>query len=294
MVQIGRVKRTAVCQTRGELAIGLVRQVTELSQNRARRLFELGTVYVNGELCLDWRRTLNHNDELSIDTDRKAPRRLPTFDLSRVVHVDHSFMVVDKPANIVSVPPTPTGEPTLLDLLSKAYPETRERGTVVPLHRLDRETRGLMLFGFSNGRTAQLLEQFRQHKITRCYYAIVDGDFTLTRLAGEIDVSRVAYGGTRQKRYAETAFETVQRGRRSLIICRPYTGRYHQLRIQLADAGHPIIGDQVHGPPSTGRSPLGLQSFSLHLTRPEDGEPLTWQIDLDPELAAMLQPLEQP
>jgi 23S rRNA pseudouridine1911/1915/1917 synthase len=294
MVQIGRIKLAVRCEKAGEPAIGPVRRAAALSQNKARKLFATGKVYVDGELCLDWRFPLAQGSEVTVDTNRRAPRRLPTIDKDIVIHTDRSFVVVNKPAGVVSVPPTRTGEATLLDLLGRLLGPNHHGGALRPLHRLDRETRGLMLFGFANGQPDQLRRQFERHEVERSYYAVVEGPMESALLSGEIDVGRRQFGGGKEMRFAETDVEAVRRaGPRTLVRCRPRTGRYHQLRIQLAAAGHPIVGDGTHG--RGGKFPLALQSFSLTLRRPEDGQQMSWDLPLDAALESLLQvPQESP
>lgn len=289
MVQIGRIKVSARCGQDGEPAIGPVRHATGLSQNKARKLFTMGKVYVDGTICLDWRQPLCAGNEVTVDTDRRAPHRLPTIDSSLLVHSDRSFIVVNKPAGVVSVPPTRTGEPTLLDLLAGLLGSDHPGGKLCALHRLDRETRGLMLFGLANGDPDHLRRQFQQHQVARAYYAVVEGNMESALLKGEIDVGRQRYGGSEKSQYAETDVEVVRPGvTRALVLCRPRTGRYHQLRIQLAAAGHPIVGDRIHGR-GKGATPLALQSFLLSVRRPEDDRTLTWELPLDPHLEGLLQ-----
>ncbi len=294
MVQIGRIKLAVRCEEAGEPAIGPVRRAASLSQNKARKLFATGKVYVDGELCLDWRLPLALNSEVTVDTNRRAPRRMPTIDLGVVLHTDRSFVVVNKPAGLVSVPPTKTGEPTFLDLLARVMGSDHDGGELLPLHRLDRETRGLMIFGLANGEPEQLRRQFERHQVERAYYAVVEGPMESALLRGKIDVGRRQFGGGKQMRFAETDVEAVRRGHsRTLVVCRPRTGRYHQLRIQLAASGHPIVGDSDHG--RGGKLPLALQSFSLTLRCPEDGQKMAWELPLDDALESLLQaPQESP
>lgn len=289
MVQIGRIKLAVRCQEAGEPAIGPVRRAADLSQNKARKLFSTGKVYIDGALCLDWRLPLTVGSEVTVDTDRRAPHRLPTISRDVLVHTDRSFIVVNKPAGVVSVPPTRTGEATLLRLLADLLGTDHQGGELRALHRLDRETRGLMLFGLAHGDPDHLRRQFERHQVARAYYAVVEGLMEGALLSGEIDVGRQQFGGPRQSRFAETEVEAVRQGaHRTLVVCRPHTGRYHQLRIQLAAAGHPILGDRVHGRKGPGSVPLALQSFSLSLRRPEDGSRMSWKLPLDPALESLL------
>jgi len=298
MVRLGRIRATGRVETDGEIAISVVRRLAELSQNQARRLFELGKVYAGRSPCLDWRARLSAGTLVSIDTDRKRASRLVGLEENRIIHVDSSIVVVDKPTDIVSVPPTRTGEPTLLDLLAEHLAPRPGSPRLVPLHRLDRETCGLMLFGIQGAHLAPLRRQVESHAMERAYYAVVHGQMESCTLSGPIDVTRRKWSGKTQVRYAETCVVALRRGPGvTLVDLRPNTGRFHQLRIQLAAAGHPIVGDRQHlgargaairNPQSAVRNRLALQSFHLSLVHPETGKTMSWTLTLDAFLEGLL------
>lgn len=267
-------------------AIGVVRGHTGLSQSKARRLFELGKVYLDGAPCLDWRTAVEAGVEVSVDTDRRRPDRLIEVTGASIVYQDNAVVVADKPAGIVSVPPTSTGEPTLLDRLIML---TDSR--LLPLHRLDRDTSGLMVFGKEGADLEPLRRQFASHQAKRLYYAVVHGTARDCTLAGEIDVTR--RGGRPMFRHAVTHVRVLRTADQlSLVQCTPETGRWHQLRIQLANAGWPIVGETLHCPPDSplprATSRLALQSYSLSLLHPTTGDAMQWEIPLDAELSALL------
>jgi 23S rRNA pseudouridine1911/1915/1917 synthase len=258
MVRVGRLKKDGAAAADGELAISVVRRLTGLSQNQARTLFAKGKVQVRAEPCTAWATPLRAGDLVSIDTDRKDPRKLPKLAPDAIVHLDSAIVVVNKPAGLVSVPPTRTGEPTLLDLLTRLLAGLEGSPEPLPLHRLDRGTSGLMVFGIAGAPMAALRKQFETHEVRRAYYAVVQGRMPAGTLAGEIDVSRVRFGGEKQTRFARTEVTVLETSdETSLLICRPGTGRFHQLRIQLAAAGHPILGETEHLPPPVVGRPDG-------------------------------------
>ena len=284
----------------GEPAIAVVRRLAELSQNQAKKLFSGGKVYVESLPCLSWFQPLAEGTEVSIDTDRKNPRKLVRLKQNPIVHFDRYYAVINKPAGLVSVPPTRTGEPTLLDQLPEFLKDRPGPPRPIPLHRLDRETCGLMVFGLEAGDpTAShaplqaLRRQFGDHSVGRSYYAVVQGHLDSCRLSGEIDVTRGRFGGKQQRKKAITEVEHVScAGPGTLVICRPLTGRWHQLRIQLSQAGHPIVGEREHLPPdcrpAVSSARLALQSFRLRLKHPESGKERTFEIPLDPDIEAIL------
>lgn len=287
MVQIGPYQFKLRAEEAGP-AIGLVRQHTGLSQNKARKLFDLGKVYLEGAPCLDWRTPVEPGQEVSVDTNRRRPGRMVQVTADCVVYRDDSIVVVDKPHGIVSVPPTPTGEPTLLDRVSSLLGVP-----LLPLHRLDRDTSGLMVFGVRGASLDRLRTQFSNHTVQRLYYAVVQGTARDCTLAGDIDVTRPGRGGPPIIRRAVTHVERVRlAGQFSLVRCIPETGRWHQIRIQLAQAGWPIVGETLHLPQGfrqpSGRSPLALQSYSLSLAHPGDGGQMQWELSLAQHLATAL------
>jgi len=293
MVQIARVCGKTTAAADDEPAIQAVRRIATLSQRQARVLFETGKVYVDSLPCSDWRRPLRAGAVVSVDTDRRRPSRQAGLEPSRVLDVSRSLVVVDKPPLLVSVPPTRTGEPTLLDLLTELLASHPGSPRPVALHRLDRETSGLMLFGLAGGDLAPLRHQFERHEVEREYYAVVAGAAGNMTLAETIDVTRLRYGGQPARRFAVTEVEPVrQAGAVTLVRCRPRTGRYHQIRIQLAAAGHPLLGEKEHTLPGyrppLHASRLALQSYRLTFRHPDRGHNVTWELPVDPYLEELV------
>jgi len=297
MVQVGRLKLSIVADSGDAPLIHWVRRAPlngtspapGLSQNQARKLIETGKVYVGRELAADWRAVVPAQALVTVDTDRRKPQRIPSFDGTRIIYNDAALVVVNKPAGVVSVPPTRTGETTLLDLLCRTL------GTVIAVHRLDRETSGLMLFAASKEAASILLDRFKSHSIERAYYAVVEGHPEPGLVEGRIDVTRTEYSSQRQTRHAVTRIEVVRRtGPLSLLTCTPGTGRYHQLRIVLSGLGTPIVGEKAHLPegfkPAFQLPRLALQSFAMSLRHPLTDQPMHWELPLDPELEAILSP----
>jgi 23S rRNA pseudouridine1911/1915/1917 synthase len=277
-----------------EPAIGWVRRGRSLSQREARALFASGKVYLDDALCLDPRQPVPAGAVVSVDTDRRAPRKLCCLPDERILYRDGWLVVVDKPAGLVSVPPTRTGEPTLLDLLEAGLARLEGRPVrLVPLHRLDFETSGLMAFGRQGADLTRLQEQFKRHEVERTYLALVAGRPEDGLLAGDIDVTRSRFRGRPQSRFARTRIRVLEAaGPVSLVECRPETGRFHQLRIQLANAGHPILGEREHLPPGY-RSPLRaarlmLRSSALSLRHPDSGQKMSWIVARDAEMLRLL------
>jgi RluA family pseudouridine synthase len=270
--------------------MGWVRQLTGAGQNEAKRLIQQGKVHVNGRMELSPFQIIASGIDITVDTDRRRPRRQVEFGRGNILFLDEVLIIVEKPSGLVSVPPTPTGEPTLLDHLN----DLLESGTpqAKAVHRLDRGTSGLMVFGREGPALSALAGQFRGHQVDRRYLAVVAGNMQDQQLEGSIDVSRTRFSSRRQEQLAATRFRRVRAGNgRTLMECRPETGRFHQLRIQLAMAGHPIVGDREHGTqesPATSKR-LALHSAYLRLRHPSSGLWMEFESPLPEDLGRLLE-----
>ncbi|MEX2025170.1 MAG: RluA family pseudouridine synthase [Thermoleophilaceae bacterium] len=187
-----------------------------------------------------------------------------------VVFEDEHLLVVDKPAGLVVHPGAGVRSGTLVDALAGKLaggPEPERPGVV---HRLDRDTSGLMVLARSEQAHAALQEAIRHREVEREYLALVDG--APDARSGTIDAPIGRDRGNRtvmstrtdKPRRAVTHFERVEAlGRRTLLRVTLDTGRTHQVRAHMAAIGHPICGDQAYGGHACGRE-LGLTRQFLH------------------------------
>lgn len=220
---------------------------------------------------------------------------MPTAEEPELLHVDAHVVVVRKPAGIASVPfpgdPATAREWTLVDLLAR-----RLGGRAVRVvQRLDRETSGVLVFARTREAEERLRHQFRQHRVQRLYLALAHGAVraaTIRSLLAE-DRGDGRRGSTHNARLGRLAITHVTplaalRGA-TVVRCRLETGRTHQIRIHLAERGHPLVGERVYGGmPPAARIPaprLMLHAALLGFVHPAREEPLCF---LDPPPAAFL------
>jgi 23S rRNA pseudouridine1911/1915/1917 synthase len=214
----------------------------------------------------------------------------------RIVHLDDSLAVVDKPAGLV-VHPAPSHQgPTLVDELGEilAGGADPERPGIV--HRLDKETSGLLVVARDDATHAALQEQVRKREVERVYLALASG--RLASRTGTIDAPigrasrqrhRMAVSGA-ASRQARTHFEVLELlSAESYVEVKLETGRTHQIRAHFGAIGHPLIGDTTYG----GEQRYGLQRQFLHAHRlafahPLSGEALSFRSELPADLAAVL------
>ena len=214
----------------------------------------------------------------------------------RVVYQDEALAVVDKPAGLV-VHPAPSHEgPTLVDELGDLLGGGAEPERPGIVHRLDKDTSGLLVVARSDEAHAALQELVRRREVERAYLALARG--RLASRTGTIDAPigratrqrhRMAVSGAAQ-RVARTHFEVLE-----LLPAETYleakleTGRTHQIRAHFAAIGHPLVGDATYG----GELKYGLGRQFLHAHRlafvhPETGKALSFVSELPSDLAAAL------
>jgi 23S rRNA pseudouridine1911/1915/1917 synthase len=219
-----------------------------------------------------------------------------TGDGIEVVFSDESLVVVDKPAGLVVHPaPGHRGE-TLVDAL-RGVAGGGDPGRPGIVHRLDRDTSGLMIVARSESAHRELARQVRRREVRREYIALVEGH--LASRTGTIDApvgrdhrarERMTVGG-RQPREARTHF-TVREvlPEDTLVDVRLETGRTHQIRTHFAAISHPVCGDPRYG--HAGRHGLArqfLHSTRLAFSHPITGEPLSFESPLPGDLATALE-----
>lgn len=268
------------------------------SRAEAQRLIEAGRVTVNGEERVK-RHRVSPGDlvEARLPAEPSGPALRPEDLGVPVVHADDYLLVVDKPAGMVTHPSRGHSTGTLVHgLLSGgiAGGEDPQRPGIV--HRLDRDTSGLMLVARGEKAHRRLGRMMRDREVDRRYLALVHGPFppalTVDRPLGRDPRRRTrqavrATGG----REAITHFRLLEQlGPVALVEARLETGRTHQVRVHLESAGHPVVGDPVYG---MGRDPRGLSRQFLHayqlaFRHPMTGEDLRFESPLPADLAAAL------
>lgn len=197
-----------------------------------------------------------------------------------VIHRDHAILVVDKPPGLLSVPGK--GEhlaDCLMSRVQAAFPEA------LLVHRLDRDTSGVMVFALSPQAQRHLGLQFERRHVRKTYVARVQGH--IAESTGTVDLPLAVDWPNRprqrvdfeQGRPAQTDWRVVRReaGGTTRVRLTPHTGRSHQLRVHMLAIGHPILGDPLYAEGAARDWPrLMLHSESLRLRHPEGGKGMTF------------------
>jgi 23S rRNA pseudouridine1911/1915/1917 synthase len=253
----------------------------ESSGRRLREWLRAGRVRVNDRVARDGRTPVDPADRVAL-----GPVPPPAFPPAlRRVHEDDTLVVVDKPAGLLTIATEDERHRTAYRLLWDYLAAGRPPRRPFIVHRLDRETSGLVVLAKSAAAKRHLQAQFEARTAERVYVAVVQGSVaedrgTLRSTLAEDRGLRVrpvrrpgrARPGSRPGRPAVTHYRVLARGAHTTLLELTLgTGRRHQLRVQLAEIGHAIVGDAAHG---GRRSPLGrlcLHATRLRLVHPASG-----------------------
>lgn len=208
-----------------------------------------------------------------------------------LLHQDNHLLVLYKPAGLL-VQGDETGDPCLLDLGKRWIRDNFQKPGRVYLglvHRIDRPVAGVVLFCRTSKAAARLSDQFRRGTVRKRYLAVVEGRVALKsgRLVHHLErrddrSSRVVACPTETSREARLSFEVLDAGSsRSLLLVHLETGRRHQIRLQLAHCGHPILGDLRYGASyPLEQKQIALLAWELSVGHPTGGHSITFQSPL--------------
>jgi 23S rRNA pseudouridine1911/1915/1917 synthase len=317
------------------LAAGLRGLIPSQSWSQVHRRVAARRVRINGELCLDPARRLKEGDTVELLDRAEPPLREQEAILIR--YLDEHVVVVEKlsgintarhPAERAWSERRKALSPTLEDLVPKliARREGRVRKGPLPrlrvVHRLDKETSGLVVFARTVTAERELGKQFHRHTVVRRYLAIVSGALEAQTICSRLvrdrgDGRRGSTGTLGQGKEAVTHVEVVERlPGYTLASCRLETGRTHQIRIHLAERGHPVCGEKVYNRPLFSRdaersasdalrsasrlntvgveaSRLALHATELGFVHPTTKQTMHWTMPLPPDLTEFLETLRR-
>jgi 23S rRNA pseudouridine1911/1915/1917 synthase len=203
-------------------------------------------------------------------------------------------VVVDKPAGMVVHPAPGHVRGTLANAVLGLDPD----GFVGLVHRLDRDTSGLLVVARDEAALRDLQAQWQRREVEKVYLALVRGTPREPRATIEAPIGRDPRDRQRMAvvargRAATTDYRVVQRYcGETLLECRIHTGRTHQIRVHLASIGHPVVGDAVYGRPESTLGRQFLHAHRLAFRHPRDGRPAVFEAELPAELSAYLRTLE--
>lgn len=255
----------------------LQRQFPDSSKTTLREMLQNDRVRVNGSPERNAKRLIGAEDRVEV-----GPRMAALDPRVRILFEDADLIVVDKAAGLLTVPSPEVLYETAESFLDAYLGGRAGDRRVHHVHRLDRDTSGVLVFAKNTWTRDRLKKQFEAHDIERVYVAIVHGKLrepagTFRSFLAEDDQLKVrSVPGASGAKEAVTYYRTIASGRRlSILEVTLETGRRNQIRVHLAEAGHPVVGDTMYGrgrDESLGR--LGLHAKRLGFTHPRSGEKL--------------------
>ena len=269
----------------------------ELSRTYAQKLIGDGYITVNDRVAKASLK-LNIGDKVNVIIPPTPPSPLlPEAIPLTIIYEDDDLLVIDKPAGL-AVHPAP-GHPghTLVNAILSYFPHLADiSDSLRPgiVHRLDKDTSGVMLVAKNGVAQANLIDQFQARSIVKAYLVLVKGRLTPESGIIEAPIGRDPRNRKRmavvtEGREARTEYQVIKYiGNYTLLEVLPETGRTHQIRVHLAAIGYPVVGDPVYGVKSTYLSRQFLHACRLGFKLPSSGEYVEFTSELPPDLEQAL------
>ncbi|APV43533.1 23S rRNA pseudouridine(1911/1915/1917) synthase [Dehalogenimonas formicexedens] len=271
-------------------------KIPAMSRARIRELIDGGSIKVNGKTAKP-SHLIKAGDQIEIEippspSGNHGAEPIPLT----IIYEDADLAVIDKPPGLTTHPAPGHPDGTLLNALLGRYPELQEDGGDRPgiVHRLDKETSGLMVVARSRQAQAALSQQFKDRQVIKTYLVLVKGKVEPER--GIIEAAIGRHPGNRKKmavtedgREAKSQYQVIRYYRGyTLLEVRIFTGRTHQIRVHLAAIGFPVAGDETYGMKSELFPRQFVHSHRLSFTQPKTGTALSFTSELAPDLTAGL------
>jgi 23S rRNA pseudouridine1911/1915/1917 synthase len=273
----------------------LAQALPDYSRSRLKQWIDGGQVTLDGRAADPKRRIRGGEAVVVIATPdpQETAYAAESIDLP-IAFEDATLLVIDKPAGLVMHPGSGNWQGTLLNALLHHAPQLAGVPRAGIVHRLDKDTSGLVAVAKTLAAQTDLVRQLQARTVKREYLALATGDI---RRGGTVDAPigrhpsrRTTMAVVASGRPARTHYTVVERlAGATLLSCRLETGRTHQIRVHLASLGHPLVGDPAYGrkgPLNFGRQ--ALHAFRLGLVHPATRKPCEWESPLPADFAGLL------
>lgn len=298
----------ATKQEEGKRLDRCLQQWTEFSRKKVKGLLDQGKIFVDGRkvVIASWQIKNRMRIEVREQPTLRHPASLEHF--LKIVYEDNDLLVVEKDPGILCEPSALATQPTFVEIINayfkRKYPalKTHYLGLV---HRLDRDTSGLMVYTKTRAANLPLADQFKRHTIVRKYLAVAAGRMEKDdgEITGYLKKSGLLGGGQKVKlstpaagQKAVTRWRLIERyNRASLVEVALNTGRTHQIRVQLASIGHPVVGDRIYGRsvenhelPTVNFPRQALHASYLGFRHPVTGKKVEFESDLPRDMRRLV------
>lgn len=279
----------------------LAQLLPQYSRSRLQAWIKAGQVLVDGGVAQEPKHKLRGGETLVLEVlpDPEWLAQVPEDIPLDIVHADAALLVINKPAGLVVHPGSGNWSGTLMNALLHHDPGLAAVPRAGIVHRLDKDTSGLLVVARSLTAQIDLVRQLQARSVKREYLAValgsLKGEGRVEAPIGRHPSLRVRMAVVPGGKPALTHYRVLQSFQgATLVVCQLETGRTHQIRVHLAHLGHPLLGDPVYG-----RVPPGLPVFTrqalhaarLGLVHPLTGEAMSWEIPLPTDMQQLLEAL---
>lgn len=268
------------------------KQVSELSRTMIQKLIESGDILVNGS-----KKKLSYKvcggDKITINIPKVKEVNLKPQDIPvEIIYEDNDIIVVNKPKGMVVHPANGNPDGTLVNAIMAMCKDSLSGigGELRPgiVHRIDKDTSGLLIVAKNDKAHIEMSNQIKNHEVKKIYIALVRGNVgedeaTIDMPIGRSTKDRKKMAVVKNGKEAITHFKVIKRyGKYTLLEIKIDTGRTHQIRVHMAEIGHPVVGDMVY---SNGKNDFGVEGQMLHAKSLDFKHPITGkQMHLEAEL----------
>ncbi|WP_083442565.1 RluA family pseudouridine synthase [Paenibacillus sp. IHB B 3415] len=265
-----------------ELLPYLLKTITNKGRNAVKSMLSRGQISVNGKPVTQHNHQLHPGQTVTIDQEKHAEAK-EMLGLT-IVHEDDDIIVIQKDAGLLSIATGEDNELTAYRQLMEHVRLTNPKNRVFVVHRLDRDTSGVMMFAKSEAIQQSLQNSWKETVKERSYVALVEGavkksEGTISSWLKETSTLKM-YSSPHEGDglHAVTRYKLIQANRHfSLLEVHLETGRKNQIRVHMSDIGHPIAGDKKYGAETKAVGRLGLHARVLSFVHPTTGEVLTFE-----------------
>ncbi len=280
--------------------------LNDVSRSYVQKLIEKGNVEVNNHIILSKKFKINIYDEIQIKIPEPEKLNLEPEDIKiSIIYEDEDILIVNKPQGMVVHPAPGHYSGTLVNaLLYHSKNLSSINGIIRPgiVHRIDKDTSGLLMVAKNNNAHNFLSAQLKDHSINRIYYALVHGNIkadsaTIDTLIGRHPVNRFKRAALENNgKRAVTHFKVLERfSRYNLLELKLETGRTHQIRVHMSYLGHPLVGDPLYGVKKENFKLKGqmLHAKILGFVHPTKGEYIEFNSELPDYFNSLLDKLRR-
>ncbi len=272
------------------------------SRSRLQNWIREGRVSIAGVPCKEPKLKLWGGEAIDLyeAPDEHSLSSAPEAIALNIVHEDEALIVLNKPAGLVVHPGSGNWSGTLLNALLYHAPQLEKVPRAGIVHRLDKDTSGLMVVAKTLEAQTDLVRQLQARTVKRYYQALVRGNLetggTVDEPIGRHPTQRTKMAVVKTGKPARTHYRIVERFIDcTLVECALETGRTHQIRVHMTCIGHPLVGDPVYGG-GTSRVPVGpefhrqaLHARRLGLVHPVSGKPMLWKSSMPEDMAELIE-----